>query len=528
MAYYKDLREYIQALEKNDKLFRLKREINKDTELHPLVRWQFLGLPEKKRKTFLFEKSIDIKGKKYDTPVMVAAHAPSREIYALAMMCRPEEILEKWEQAQLHPIKPRRVDSGPVHEEVHMGDGLLEHGGLDEFPIPISTPGFDNAPYLSAGNWVSKDPDTGIYNIGNYRGMVKSQTRLGCDNMVPQHLRMNRDRYKEKGLSVMPVAAVIGPTPNIGLVAVTKIPYELGEYEVAGGIAGEPVELVKCKTIDIEVPATAEIVIEGEMPTDYLEREGPFGEYTGYIGRGKMNPFVNVTCITHRKQPIWNAFLSQFPPSESSLLTTLGFEGRFHKFLRYDLSLPNLVDVAFHNESSGRQFLVIQLKSPTQAEAWKALNGAAALMPGYAKIIVVVDEDIDPRNLDRVVWALCFRMQPDKDIRVTPGKITGLDPSALHPEEARKIRERPLTSGVMINATRKWVYPPVSLPKQEFMERARQIWEEEGLPPLAQTSPWHGYSLGFWTEEDEQEAELALKGEHYKTGEKLLSRRIMG
>ncbi len=528
MAYYKDLREYIQILEEKGKLFRIKKEINKDTELHPVVRWQFRGLPEKERRAFLFEKCIDVKGKKYNTPVLVAAHAPSREIYAMAMMCRPEEIMPKWAKAQLHPIKPKTVSSGPVQEEIHIGDNLLEHGGLEEFPIPISTPGFDNAPYFTAANWVSKDPDTGIYNIGNYRGMVKDKLKAGCSNLLPQHLRMHREKYKEKGLPVMPAAVVMGPTPNIALVAVTKFPYGVSEYDVAGGIAGEPQELVKCQTIDLEVPANAEIVIEGEIPTDYLEREGPFGEYTGYIGRGRPSVSLNVTCITHRKKPIWNAFLSQFPPSESSLLTRLGLDATFYKFLKYDLSLPNLVDVGFHDESGGRQFCVISLKKPSQPEAWKALNGAMSLMPGFGKVIIAVDDDIDPRDPDAIIWALCFRMQPDRDIRVTPGKVTGLDPSAVHPEEARKIKERPPTSGLMINATRKWDYPPVSLPKKEFMERARQIWEEEGLPPLAQTSPWHGYSLGFWTEEDEQEAELALKGEHYKTGEKLLEMSVKG
>jgi 4-hydroxy-3-polyprenylbenzoate decarboxylase len=106
----------------------------------------------------------------------------------MIMMCRPEEIMQKLEEAQLHPIQPKLVDSGPVQEEIHMGDSLLEYCGLEEFPIPISTPGFDNAPYLTAGNWVTKDPDTGKYNSGNYLGMVKSSSRLGYSAPLPQHL----------------------------------------------------------------------------------------------------------------------------------------------------------------------------------------------------------------------------------------------------------------------------------------------------------------------------------------------------
>jgi len=280
MGYYKDLREYIAVLRDQGKLVAITRLINKDTELSPLVRWQFRGLPEKDRKPFLFDNITDLKGRKYNGSVLVGGHAASRQIYALAMGCKPEEIMTRWTEAQLHPIKPKVVSTGPAQEEVHVGDNLLEHGGLEEFPIPISTPGFDNAPYFSAANWVSKDPNTGAINVGNYRGMVKDKLRTGCDCRMPQHMRQNWQKYKDKGLPVMPVAIFIGATPTLGMVAVTKFPYGTDEYEVAGGLAGEPVELVKCKTVPLEVPATSEIIIEGEIPTDALEREGSFGEYT--------------------------------------------------------------------------------------------------------------------------------------------------------------------------------------------------------------------------------------------------------
>ena len=526
MKYYRDIREYIEVLEANNKLVRIKRQINKDTELMPIVRWQFRGLTEPDRKAFLFENVTDAKGKSYDGAVLVACHAPSKEVYALAIMCQPEEIWHKWERALLHPIEPKIVGSGPVHEEIHIGDNLLEHGGLGEFSIPISTPGFDNAPYFTAGNWVSKDPDTGIRNVGIYRAMVKGPTRTGCSGLFPKHLGMHYQKYKEKGLPSMPIAVAISPTPNLGLAAAIKYPYDVDEFAIAGGIAGEPMELVKCKTVDLEVPATAEIVLEGELSTEVMERDGPFGEYTGYMGVARPKFVFNATCITHRKKPIWNDFLSQFPPSESSLLVGLSLEAAYHKFLKYDLSLPNLVDVGFHNESGGRQFLVISLRKPTQSEAWKTLFGAAAYNPMQAKIIVVVDDDIDPRDADSVIWAITYRIQPDRDIRVIPGKLTSIDPSAAPPGERVGTRGRLTTSGLLVNATRKWDYPPVSLPKQEFMERAREIWEEEGLPPLNPKVPWFGYSLGYWTEEDEAEAELALKGEHYQTGDKLARQRI--
>ncbi len=529
MAYYKDLRHYVEVLESRGKLIRITAEINKDTELHPLVRWQYRGLPEKDRKAFLFENTTDIKGRKYSIPVLVAAHAGSREIYAMAMMCKTNEIMNTWQKAQLHPIEPRMVESGPVQEVVHMGANLLEKGGLEEFPIPISTPGFDNAPYLTAANWVSRDPETGIRNVGNYRGMVKDKLKVGCASTPPKHLWNHRKKHKDMGKSVMPAAVFIGSTPNIGLVATASIPYGVDEFAVAGGIAGEPVELVKCKTVDIEVPANAEIVIEGEIPTDYLEVEAPFGEHAGYMGLQKNNPFLNVTCITHRKNPIWCAYLSQFPPSESSVLRGVAADATYYKFLKKDIGIPSIVDVAFHEDSGAWQWCVISLKSPRTPDVWRALNGAVAFSPEQAKIVIAVDDDIDPRDPDSVIWALSYRMQPLKDIRITHGKEAALDPSAAPPDEIQETAKHAApTSAILIDATRKWDYPPLSLPKKEYMEHAKEIWEKLGLPPLTPKVPWFGYSLGFWTKELEEEAELALKGEHYKTGQKQAERRVEG
>ncbi len=526
MAYYKDLREYIGVLEENGKLQRVRREINKDTELMPLVRWQFRGgIPDKDRKAFLFENVTDAKGKKYNGGVLVACHAGSRDIYALAMGTDPEGILKKWEDAQLHPLKPRMVESGPVYEEVHIGGNLEEHGGLGEFAVPISTPGFDNAPYFSAGNMITRDPDTGIRNVGNHRAMLKSPTRTGIAVASQQHLRLHWQKYKDRGMP-MPVAVVVGPTPNVGLVAVTKVPYGVDELDVAGGIAGGPIELVKCKTVDLEVPATAEIVIEGEVPTDYLEREGPHGEFTGYTGMGRPDLFLNVKCIGHRKQPIWNAYISQFPPSESSLMVQIGKEATDYNLLKHSLGIDSVVDVGYHTDSGGRMLCVVKFKNATTPQVWQALYGVTSASIRYAKIVIAVDDDIDPRDMDSVAWALCYRMQPHRDIHIAKGKTPSLDPSAIPPGERQDLLEIPPTSALLIDATRKWGYPPTSLPRREYMENAMEIWQDLGLPPLNPKVPWFGSSLGFWPEEIADEAELAVKGEYYQTGEKVAKNRI--
>ncbi len=523
MTYYKDLREYIQVLEETKNLVRIRREINKDTELMPLVRWQYRGLAEEERKAFLFEKVFDVKGKQYNIPVLTGCYAGTKKIYSLGMKCNPNEIMEKWSKAQANPIEPKLIERGPVQEVIYAGDKLLEQGGLDEFPVPISTPGFDNGPYLTAPFWVSKDPETGIPNIGTYRTMIKSQTRVGIFCQQPSHMRQHWQKCKDRGLKVLQAAIVLGATPNIAYCSVAKIPFGTSEYAIAGGIAGEPIPVVKCKTSDLVVPATAEIVIEGEIPTDYLEREGPFGEHTGYISGEFYNLFMNVTCITHRKNPIYAAFFSQFPPSESSVLRGVAADAVYYKFLRYECNIPTVLGVHWNQEVGSNQWCVIKMKRSNEAQPWQALLAASAYEPRVGKIIIVVDEDIDIYDSDSVIWALCYRMQPDRDTRIVPGKLHITDPSVAPEVEGRS--ERVPGSSLLINATRKWPYPPTALPAKEFMERAREIWEEEELPPLTPKVPWHGYELGRWTERNREEAEMALRGEHYQIGEEMAQER---
>ncbi len=523
MAYFKDLREYIKVLEETGNLVRMKRLINKDTELMPLVRWQYRGLAEESRKAFFFENVCDVKDKKYAIPVVTACYAGTRKIYALGMGCDPDKIMEKWSQAQANPVKPVLVSTAPVQEVVFMGDSLLERGGLGELPVPISTPGFDNGPYLTAPFWISKDPETGVANIGTYRTMIKSPTRVGIFCQQPSHMRQHWQQCKDRGMKTLQAAIVLGATPNIAYCSVAKIPFGTSEYAVAGGIAGEPIPLVKCKTVDLEVPATAEIVIEGEIPTDYLEREGPFGEHTGYISGEFINLFMNVTCISHRKDPIYAAFFSQFPPSESSVLRGVAADAVFFKFLKYECNIPTVLDVHWHQESGSNQWCVIKMKRTNEAQPWQALLAASSYEPRVGKNIIVVDEDIDIYDPDSVIWAICYRMQADRDIRIVPGKMHITDPSVAPSVEGRA--ERVPGSALLINATRKWPYPPTALPGKEFMEKAKAIWEEEGLPPLTPKVPWYGYELGRWTDKNRREAEMALRGEHYEIGEEMARER---
>lgn len=530
MAYLKDIREHLQLLEEKGKLVRVKSQINKDTELMPFVRLQFRGLPEEERRAFLFENVVDVRGRKYDMPVAVGIVAASRDIYALGMGCKIEELRERWAQALQNQLTPRLVASGPVHEVVIMGDELCRDGcGLDRIPVPISTPGFDNAPYTTATHWMTKDPDTGVRNVGNYRSQVKARDRLGIFVHPTQHIYMHWDKARKKGMP-LEAALVMGGPPCVAYTAAAKIPYGVDELAVSGAMMGEPLEVVKCKTIDVEVPAHAEIVIEGEMDTEFLEPEAPFGEYGGYMGDRVLNPFLKIKCITHRRDAIYHAIISQMPPSESSKIRQIAYEGVMYKFLRYDCNIPSITDVAFHESSGAWLYVVIQLKKTNPAQPWQALNAAVALDPTIGKIIIAVDEDVDPRDPDSVNWALSFRMMPHRDTRITMGKGSMLDHSAAPPgslsHESQTFPTVEGTSALLIDATRKWPYPPVSLPRREFMERALEIWEAEGLPKLRLKMPWYGYDLGYWNPEYAEEAEMALRGEYYVTGEKLAQGRV--
>lgn len=534
MSYYRDLREYIRALESKGKLLRISEPINKDTQLHPLTRLQFRGLKEAERKAFLFENVFDSKGNSYDMPVLLGALGASPEVYAIGMQCNEvSEIGARWQKAHLNQMDPVIVDGGPVHDVVLTGERLLERGGFGEFPIPISSPGWDVAPYISSPYWVSKDPETGIRNVGTYRAQIKSPTRTGIHAAkffrgIAYHWR------KAKGMGrPLEAAIVIGASPNIGYVSVSQLPTDLDEYKVAGGIAGEPVELVKCKTVDLEVPATAEIVIEGHINTEYVEPEAPFGEATGYVGQREISFVFEATAFTHRKDPIWQAFISQFPPSESSTIRQIACANVIPRRIKQDLGMSFVRQVGVHFTNGSDRYVVLQLDKCDREDVWRALEAMPEQFPAFSKIVVAVDQDINPWNANMVNWAITYRCQPHRDIKIKKIPVPDSQDYSVRPPEGDTVvtafktepEEMPEGSVLLIDTTMKWPYPPLSLPPKEYMDEAINIWQKLGLPELDLQEPWYGYNLGFWSEENEMEAKRAVAGDHYLNGETNAQRR---
>ncbi|MGH7032153.1 MAG: UbiD family decarboxylase domain-containing protein, partial [Stellaceae bacterium] len=247
---YPDLHDHLETLKKQGLLVTVTERIDKDSELHPLVRWEFVGgMKEEERKAFLFTNIVDGRGRKYDMPVVVGAIAANRAIYSAGMGAPVDEIDRKWENAIAHPVEPRIVNNAPCHEVVIEGEALQGEGhGLDTLPIPISTPGFDAAPTLTATNVITRDPDTRVQNMGTYRAALKAPdrlvvrmaTRVGGAGGYQHYLK-----HQKRGDKTMPCAIVLGCPPYVAFMGPQKLPIDMDEFKVAGGLAGAPINVVR-------------------------------------------------------------------------------------------------------------------------------------------------------------------------------------------------------------------------------------------------------------------------------------------
>src|SRR5579884_2511964 len=520
---YPDLHDHVRALKKAGLLITVDRAINKDTEMHPLVRWQFRGgIEEKDRRAFLFTNVVDSKGRKYDIPVLVGGLAANREIYRIGIGCSFEEIERRWVEAARRPILPRIIDNAPCHEIVITGAALDRPGnGLDGIPLPISTPGWDIAPYATLSQYITKDPDSGVQNMGNYRGQVKGRRRLGMNPSLELRpgIYNHWEKLRARGFKKLPCAVVLGAPPCITFASVQKLPETVDELHVAGALVGAPINVVKAKTVDLLVPAEAEIIVEGYIDTEYLEPEAPFGESHGHVNLQEFNAYMEVTAITRRRDAILTSIISQVTPSESSLIKRIGMEPLFLNFLRDTLGIKGVKRVAMHEPLTNIRKVIALIceRDIAPTELWRALYGAAIFHRAAGKYVIAVNDDIDPENADAILWAMAYRANPTLDMHVLPHRDQGHGP--------RSKRNNGEDASVLIDATLKEDFPPISLPKREYMENARKIWEELGLPRLKPEQPWFGYSLGEWSGDLDAAAERATRGDYFATGKEIAKRR---
>ncbi len=521
---YPDLHDHIKALDDSGLLVTVEREINKDTEIHPLVRWQFRGgIEEKDRKAFLFTNVIDSKGNKFDMPVAVGVLAANRQVYALGMGCPVEEVESRWTEAIANPIAPKEIssDEAPCHEVIIEGADLDKPGyALDAIPVPVSTPGWDAQPVATLTQFVTKDPDTGLLNMGNYRAQVKGPRRMGMNPSLELRpgIYVHWEKMKERG-EKLPAAVVLGAPSCVTFTAAQKLPETLEEITVAGGLVGAPINVVKARTVDLLVPAEAEIVVEGFIDTEMLEPEAPFGESHGHVNLQEFNAFMDVTCITRRSNPIMTSIISQVTPSESSCIKQVAYETIFMNHMRDALGIKGVKKVALHEPLTNirKVIAVVCDRDMPKTEVWRALYGAATLLRAGGKFVIAINDDIDSSNADALLWAMAYRCNPILDMQVLPHRDQGHGP--------RSKRNNGEDGSVLFDATLKENFPPISLPKKEFMENAAKIWGELGLPELKPEQPWYGYSLGEWEEEFDEAAEMATNSDYWAYGERIAQRR---
>jgi UbiD family decarboxylase len=471
---FEGLRDYLDLLEDKGLFYWVEKEVDKDWEIASVARMIFLGLPEERRFGIGFRNIRGHPGGR----VVAGVVAASTRMIATALETRPEPlaIFERITQGIENPIPPVLVDSGPCKEVILRGDEV----NLRSFPIPTWTPGKDVGPYLTP-LWVTKDPETGERDIGIRRCQIKGPNKTGILFGAPDRYGAIHHAKRRERREPLPAALFIGVDPVIYLVGPSR--FGMDELAVAGGIRRRPVELIRCETCDLEVPAAAEIVVEGEISTEEVEPEGPFGEFTGYMAGGRATPVFHAKCITRRKDPILLGLISQFPPSESSMIKRNLLEASLFKHLTKNLNIPGLADVHAIEAGGCTAMLWLSVKKMYPGHIDQLVFGVMGYFGmSYYKWIVVTDDDVDIRDPFMRDWVLSWRVQPDRDMRVLPNTAAvELDPSSMPPGE---ILREPKGAKAIIDATKKWEYPPLSLPPRERLEEVIAGWSRYELPPL--------------------------------------------
>lgn len=463
---YPDIREYLATLESRGLLRRVARAVDPGWEAACVARWLFQGVPEQQRFGLLFESVTG-----YGMPLVVGVLGASRQMYATALDTTPDRIGEHWVASLRHPQPPVACDSAPCQEVVRVGSDA----DLGLLPVPIWTPGKDAAPYITAVT-ITRDADTGSQNTAIYRTMVHDRRHVAVNLNPGRHGMRCAASHWRQGRPA-PIAWVIGAEPVVPLAAVVNVPYGVDEMTIAGGLKRAPVEVVRAATVDLMVPARAEIIIEAELIPGESAGEGPFGEFAGYMGPLAAKPLATISAITHRRDPIYHGLISQMPPSESTYIQSIGNAGLLLKTLRYDLGHESVADVHIDLTYGGLLAHGIIAMTPMFPGHAKQVGRLVADLT-FLKRITVVNADIDIRDPSHLDWALNARYNPARDTVIVENVLTpaNMDPTITDPVVPAK------GSKIVIDATEAPDVPALSLPDRELMLRALDTWHHAGLP----------------------------------------------
>ena len=376
----------------------------------------------------------------HDMPI-VANVVASRSALAFALGVPDGALAATYARRIKEPIKPVVISDPPFRHTVLTGDAV----DLTRLPIPLYFPG-DAGRYLTAGMLVARDPDTGVETEGYHRFQLKGPNRMGVSLHSRRRMFEYQRRAEAKG-QALPCAIALGLHPLVSMGSLAYPPPDVGKFDVVGGLFGEPLEVAACATIDLDVPAAAEIVIEGEILPGHREPEGPFGEFTGYFSRRSTEHVFVARALAVRERP-W--FQSIGSGRAGDHITTLGLIREAEIMNALARVIPNVkaVHVPLSGTSSFTAYVSIKQGRPGEA---KHVIPIALGVDHYLKLVIVVDDDIDVFDEADVMWAVATRMQPDRDLVVISGSLGALlDPSA---------DERGVTAKLGIDATRPFGEP---------------------------------------------------------------------
>ncbi len=488
---HKDFRDYLDRLDELRELTRITAEVDWNEELGGIA---FEGLA-RRSPALLFESVKDYHGTHGQKVAVNFIESAKRGKIALGLppnLPQPE-VIRILRERMRKPIKPKVISGGSCKEVVEMGDAV----NLLEFPVP-KIHNQDGGRYLMTwSNVITKDPNTGWVNVGTYRGMIHDKNSLGMMIEQNHHGRVHMRQWHEAGHRVMPMAVAIGVDPLCLICSAISFPSGVAEYDMVGALRESPLELVRCETVDLEVPAHAEIILEGEVtldPEDFMP-EGPFGEATGHYVtlKEERRPVFRVKCVTHRRDPIlptrYVGAISTWLTTESNAAVGPARSAVTWNQLE-DRGVEGLVGMRSFG-GGGSTVTVLSIKQSYYGQA-KQIASTLWGLSGGGKVTIIVDDDVDISDLSKVMIAVANRVRPAEDVQVLKGFPGGaLDPSN-HPEVLAKTQGVGNCDRCLIDATwpmdweprPEWGglrHPPSCLPHATLVKSVRRRWNELGI-----------------------------------------------
>ena len=480
---FDDLRDFIRALEKSGELKRVAFEVDPYLEITDFAD----RVVKRNGPALLFENP-----KGSQVPLLINAFASMRRmeialgvnsiddialrIAGFLEMQKPEGLLEKLKMIpklnEINSAFPKSVSSGPCKEVIRR-----KNFSLDEFPILHCWPG-DGGRFITLPMVFSKDPTTGKRNCGMYRMQVYDGQTTG---MHWQKHKQGADHYRrlaaEGKQTRMPIAVAIGSDPAPIFGAILPLPPSIDEMLFAGFLRGKPVEMVKCETSDIDVPANAEIVLEGYLNLGELRREGPFGDHTGFYSLDDDYPVFHIECITHRKNPIYSATIVGPPPMEDFYMGK-AIERIFLPLMK--MQLPEVRDICMPAEGVFHNLILVSIRKVYPGHARKVMHAIWGLGQAmFSKCIVVVDEDVDVQNVSEVAWKAFNNIDPQRDIEFSLGPIDSLDHASRLPNYGSKMGVDATTKLPSEGFTRRW--PNAIKMSGDIVSRVDTLLKKAGL-----------------------------------------------